>query len=77
DHPPPTRAGKAPRIYYLTQIGVRPPTFVAFCSSPEHVAEAYRRYVVNRLRQEFSYEGVPCGYFSGAKTAAIDPRSPS
>jgi len=67
DHPPPTRAGKAPRIYYLTQIGVRPPTFVAFCSSPEHVAEAYRRYVVNRLRQEFSYEGVPLRLFFRGK----------
>jgi len=63
DHPPPTRAGKAPRIYYLTQIGVRPPTFVAFCSSPEHVAESYRRYVVNRVRKEFSYDGVPLRLF--------------
>lgn len=63
EHPPPTRAGKAPRIYYLTQPGIRPPTFVAFCSSPEHVAESYRRYVVNRLRQEFSYEGVPLRLF--------------
>lgn len=32
EHPPPTRAGKAPRIYYLTQTNVNPPTFVAFCS---------------------------------------------
>ncbi len=67
EHPPPTRAGKAPRIYYMTQIAVRPPTFVAFCSSPEHVAESYRRYVVNRLRKEFSYEGVPLRLFFRGK----------
>lgn len=63
EHPPPTRAGKAPRIYYLTQTGTAPPTFVAFCSSPEHVAESYRRFVVNRIRQSFGYDGVPLRLF--------------
>lgn len=63
EHPPPTRSGKAPRIYYLTQTGIVPPTFVAFCSSPEHLAESYRRFVVNRIRQTFGYEGVPLRLF--------------
>lgn len=66
EHPPPTRAGKAPRIYYLTQTSVNPPTFVAFCSSPEHVAESYKRFVINRIRKEFDYEAVPLRlYFRG------------
>lgn len=66
EHPPPTRAGKAPRIYYLTQTNVNPPTFVAFCSSPENVAESYKRFVINRIRQEFDYEAVPLRlYFRG------------
>jgi GTP-binding protein len=67
EHPPPTRSGKAPRIYYMTQVGVKPPTFVAFCSSPDHVAESYRRFVVNRLRKEFEYEGVPVRLFFRGK----------
>lgn len=66
EHPPPTRAGKAPRIYYLTQTNVNPPTFVAFCSSPDHVAETYKRFVINRIRKEFDYEAVPLRlYFRG------------
>ncbi len=67
EHPPPTRSGKAPRIYYMTQASVKPPTFVAFCSSPDHVAEAYRRYVINRLRKRFDYEGVPVRLFFRGK----------
>lgn len=66
-HPPPTRAGKAPRLYYITQTGTFPPTFVTFCSSPEHVAESYRRFVVNRIRAEFAYEGVPVRLFFRGK----------
>lgn len=66
DHPPPTRAGKAPRIYYLTQTNINPPTFVAFCSSPDHVAESYRSFIKNRIRSSFGYESVPLRlYFRG------------
>lgn len=66
EHPPPTRAGKAPRIYYLTQASVNPPTFVAFCSSPENIAESYKRFIINRIRKEFDYEAVPVRlYFRG------------
>ncbi len=68
-HPPPIRAGKAPRLYYITQAGTHPPTFVAFCSSPQHVAESYRRFVVNRIRAEFNYEGVPVRLFFRSKRA--------
>jgi len=66
EHPPPTRAGKAPRIYYLTQTNVNPPTFVAFCSSPDHIAESYRRFIINRIRKTFGYDAVPLRlYFRG------------
>jgi GTP-binding protein len=45
---------------------VNPPTFVAFCSSPEHVVETYKRFVINRIRKEFDYEAVPLRlYFRG------------
>jgi GTPase len=56
---PPTRGGKAPRLYYITQTGTNPPTFVTFCSSPENVAESYRRFVTNRIRAEFGFDAAP------------------
>lgn len=64
---PPTRGGKAPRLYYITQTSINPPTFVAFSSSPENIAESYRRFVINRIRQTFKYEGVPLRVFFRGK----------
>jgi GTP-binding protein len=58
-HPPPTRGGRAPRIYYITQAESRPPLFVAMASSAEHVAESYRRFVANQIRQAFGFTSVP------------------
>jgi GTPase len=57
--PPPTMGGKAPRLYYVTQTQVRPPTFVAMTSIPDAIHFSYRRFVVNRLREHFGFEGVP------------------
>jgi len=61
--PPPTRSGRAPRLYYITQSGTNPPTFIVFCSSPEHVAESYRRFVRNQIVSEFDYQSVPIRLF--------------
>jgi GTP-binding protein len=61
--PPPTRGGRAPRLYYITQSGTNPPTFIVFCSSPEHVAESYRRFVRNQIVSEFDYQSVPIRLF--------------
>ncbi len=58
-HPPPTQGGKAPRLYYVTQASVRPPTFIAMTSVPDAIHFSYRRFVVNRLREHFGFEGVP------------------
>lgn len=57
--PPPTMGGKAPRLYYVTQTQVRPPTFVAMTSVPDAIHFSYRRFVVNQLREHFGFEGVP------------------
>jgi GTP-binding protein len=58
-HPPPTKGGRAPRVYYLTQAQTAPPVFVAMCSHPESIQEAYRRYVTNQLRAAFGFESIP------------------
>jgi GTP-binding protein len=57
--PPPTRSGRAPRLYYITQARTNPPLFVAMCSSPAHLADSYRRFVVNQIRKAFDFKYVP------------------
>ena len=58
-HPPPTQAGKAPRLYYITQAESAPPLFVVMSNAPEAVHFSYQRYVKNQLRRHFDFEGVP------------------
>ena len=58
-HPPPAVSGRRIKLRYLTQAKARPPTFVAFCSRPEALPEAWRRYLVNALREDFKLPGVP------------------
>ncbi len=47
------------KFFYATQVGTRPPTFVLFCTEPSAVLDSYRRFLENRLRDEFGFEGVP------------------
>ncbi len=58
-HPPPLRKGRPVKLYFATQAGVRPPTFVVQCSYPEALHFSYRRYVENRIRENFGFEGTP------------------
>jgi GTP-binding protein len=58
-HPPPAVTGRRIRLKYLTQSRTRPPTFYLSCSRPEALPDAYRRYLVNGLREEFGLAGVP------------------
>jgi len=47
------------RFFYATQIGIRPPTFLFFCTQPQSVQTSYRRYLENRLREAFDFDGTP------------------
>lgn len=58
-NPPPSKHGRVPKIYYLTQARTAPPLFVAMCSSPDALPEAYRRFVQNQLRNAFAFKSVP------------------
>ena len=58
-HPPPAVSGRRIKLRYLTQAKARPPSFVAFCSRPEALPEAYKRYLVNAIREDFKLPGVP------------------
>jgi len=55
--PPPVRGGRAPRIMFATQAGIRPPHFVLFTSG--FLEAGYRRFIERRLREEFGFEGSP------------------
>lgn len=57
--PPPAERGKRLKIYYCTQAGVKPPTFLLFCNDPELMTPPYRRYLEKRLRGVFYLEGTP------------------
>lgn len=72
NHAPPTQGGRAPRIYYITQTGTSPPTFVAISNAPDHVATSYRRYVSNQIRKAFGFESVPLVVHYRAKDRATD-----
>ncbi|MBX6351250.1 MAG: 50S ribosome-binding GTPase, partial [Clostridia bacterium] len=57
--PPAGRGGRPLRIYYGTQTGVRPPTFLVFVNDPERVTPSYARYLENRLREAYPLAGTP------------------
>jgi GTP-binding protein len=58
-HPPPAVSGRRIRLGYLTQPKSRPPTFALFCTRASAVPDAYRRYLVNELRDAFDLPGTP------------------
>lgn len=58
-NPPPTKGGRPLKIYYLTQASVAPPTFVLFVNDPALLHFSYKRYIENRLRETFGFEGTP------------------
>jgi GTPase len=56
---PPVVKGRRPKIFYGTQAAVAPPTFVFFANEAASVHFSYRRYLENRLRDEFGFDGTP------------------
>ena len=56
---PPTDKGRRLKIYYMTQIGVQPPSFVIFCNDIRLFHYSYQRYIENQLREVFGYVGTP------------------
>ena len=56
---PPTDKGRRLKIYYMTQVGVKPPHFVIFCNDKKLFHFSYQRYLENQLRSVFGLEGTP------------------
>lgn len=56
-NPAPTFKGKRFRIYYCTQVGVAPPTFILYVNDPELMHFSYKRFIENKLREAFGFDG--------------------
>ncbi|UTW60741.1 ribosome biogenesis GTPase Der [bacterium SCSIO 12741] len=58
-YPPPSIKGKYIKIKYVTQLPVYYPSFAFYCNLPQYIKDPYKRYLENKLREEFGFTGVP------------------
>ena len=61
--PPPSFKGKFVKIKFCTQLPTPHPQFVFFCNLPQYVKEPYKRFLENKIREEYNFEGVPIQIF--------------
>jgi len=61
--PPTTRGGRQGKVYYGTQVAVRPPSFTLFVNDPKLFGDTYRRYVERQIREGLGFEGSPLRLF--------------
>ena len=58
-HPHPNKNGRPVKIKYITQPKVRPSHFIIFSNYPDYIKDSYKRYLINEIRKEFDFDGVP------------------
>jgi GTP-binding protein len=63
NYPPPALKGKHVKIKYVTQIAGTSPMFAFFCNLPQYIKEPYKRYIENKLLENFDFSGVPIQVF--------------
>ncbi|MCB9506172.1 MAG: ribosome biogenesis GTPase Der [Myxococcales bacterium] len=66
-NPPKSTTGQRLKIYYVSQVATRPPTFMFVVNQPDAVHFSYQRYLVNALRDAYGFEGVPVKVFFRAR----------
>lgn len=69
---PPSDKGKRLKIYYITQVSVKPPTFILFINDKELTHFSYLRYLENRIRESFGFEGTPLRFMYREKSGGLD-----
>ena len=67
NYPPPAWKGKYIKIKYVTQLPTRTPQFAFFCNLPQWVKDPYKRFLENKLREHFDFEGCPIQVYTRAK----------
>ena len=60
---PPTKSGRRLKIFYASQTGVNPPTFVVFVNDATLMHFSYQRYLENKIRETFDFDGTPIRFF--------------
>jgi GTP-binding protein len=63
ENPPPAVKGKFVKVKYITQLKLAYPAFVFFCNMPQYITDPYKRFVENRMREQFDFNGVPLEIF--------------
>ncbi|WP_340024457.1 ribosome biogenesis GTPase Der [Paenibacillus sp. FSL K6-1096] len=67
-NPPPTDKGRRLRINYVTQVAVKPPTIIVFVNDPSLMHFSYERYLENKIRAAFNFDGTPIRIFTRRKS---------
>ena len=76
-HPPAHVRNRLPKVLYATQVAVGPPTFVIFVNDPELIHFSYRRYLENRIRDEYGFLGTPIKLIFRPRASEDGARRPS
>ncbi|WP_127844621.1 ribosome biogenesis GTPase Der [Psychroflexus aestuariivivens] len=67
NNPPPALKGKYVKIKYITQLPTPQPQFAFFCNLPQYVKDPYKRFLENKLREHFNFDGVPISIYMRKK----------
>ncbi len=67
DYPPPSLKGKFVKIKYVTQLPTHAPSFAFYCNLPQYVKEPYKRFLENKIRENWNFTGVPIQIFMRKK----------
>lgn len=59
NYPPPIYKGKDIKIKYVTQLPTKSPAIAFFCNTPQYIKDSYQRFLENKLREHFNFEGIP------------------
>jgi len=62
-NPPPALKGKYVKIKFVTQLPTHAPAFAFFCNLPQYIPDSYKRFLENRMREKFNFQGVPIKIF--------------
>ncbi len=65
---PPAEKGRPLKIYYITQVSVKPPTFILFVNDTELLHFSYKRYIENQIREAFGFSGTPIHFIARNKS---------
>lgn len=67
EYPPPIVKGKRIKVKYITQLPTKFPAFAFFCNAPQYVTDSYKRFLENKIRENFNFSGLPIEIYFRSK----------